>query len=165
MTSKHAFITLLILATLFSCSSKNEEIDFKYTTSDLKKINNDDSKTWIVDKFYLNFENEILSEFNDCYLDDSFTFYHNKEQAETNLGSKSCFYKNPTEQYATLSLKFYEETGKIFLNVSRGESLDNNFKTRLFILELKELSETRMLFASGDDPSNYGKTIIFTANK
>lgn len=165
MKNIYVFLSIFTSLLLFNCSKENEEIDFKYTTSDLKKINNDDSKTWIVDKFYLNFENEILSEFNDCYLDDSFTFYHNKEQAETNLGSKSCFYKNPTEQYATLSLKFYEETGKIFLNVSRGESLDNNFKTRLFILELKELSETRMLFASGDDPSNYGKTIIFTANK
>ncbi|WP_149025852.1 hypothetical protein [Polaribacter sp. BM10] len=163
---KKIYVLLSIFTTLllFNCSKENNEIDFKYTAADLKKINDDSSKTWTVNQFYLNFANDILSEFNDCYVDDTFTFYHNKEQVEATLGNTSCFYPNPTEQYATFTLNFYEKTGKIFLNVSRGESLENNFKTRLFILELKEFSETKMIFASGDAPNNYGKTIVFTAN-
>ena len=161
---KHIYFSILLLSTLFlyNCSKDDNELDVRYNTNDLQKLHANSSKTWVVESFFETYETNVLSEFNDCYTDDEFTFFENKNEAEASLGTVSCFYDNPTDQQATFTYKFYDDIGKVYLNVSRGESLDEKFTSRLFILELEEITETRMVFASGEYP-NYGKTIVFTA--
>ena len=91
-----------------------------------------------------------------------YTFFYDTNEAQVTLGNTSCFYNDPTEQVGRLTYSFYEDSGKIFINSSRGESLDKNFRTELFILGLEELSETKMVFTAGESP-NYGKTLVFKA--
>ena len=161
---KHIYFSILLLSTLFlyNCSKDDNELDVRYNTNDLQKLHANSSKTWVVESFFETYETNVLSEFNDCYKDDEFTFFENKNEAEASLGTVSCFYDNPTDQQATFTYKFYDDIGKVYLNVSRGESFNEKFTTRIFTLELEEISETRMVFASGEYP-NYGKTIVFTA--
>ncbi|MDX6745881.1 hypothetical protein SHK09_03675 [Polaribacter sp. PL03] len=162
---KHiTLITLLILTSfLYNCSKDNDEIDVRYTLKDLQKLHANSSKKWVIESFFQNYETNSLSEFNDCYTDDEFTFFYNKDEAKASLGNISCFYNTPTDQQATLTYQFYEDIGKVYLNVSRGENFNDKFRTRFFILELEELSEDRMVFTSGEAP-NYGKTIIFKSS-
>lgn len=161
---KHVYISLLILSTLFlyNCSNDDKYKDAKYTIDDLQKIHGNSSKTWKVEEFYQNYETGLLSEFNDCYIDDTYTFFYDKNEAQVTLGKATCFYNNPNEQDGRLTYSFYEDSGKIFFNISKGESLNKNFSTELFILGLEELSEKRMVFTAGESPY-YGKTLIFTA--
>ncbi|AOW16133.1 hypothetical protein LPB03_01060 [Polaribacter vadi] len=161
---KRIYSLVLIISTLFfsNCSKDDNELDVRYNTNDLQKLHANSSKKWLVESFFINYESNILSEYNDCYTDDEFTFFDDKKEVQTTLGNSSCFYDNPTDQQATLSYQFYDDIGKIYLNVSRGESFNEKFTTRIFTLELEEISETRMVFASGEYP-NYGKTIVFTA--
>ncbi len=161
---KRIYSLVLIISTLFlyNCSKDDNELDVRYNINDLQKIHANSSKKWVVESFFLNYESNVLSEFNDCYTDDEFTFFDDTNEVQTILGNNSCFYDNPTDQQATFTYKFYDDIGKVYLNVSRGESSDEKFTSRLFILELEELTETRMVFASGEYP-NYGKTIVFTA--
>ncbi|WP_405605008.1 hypothetical protein [Polaribacter sp. Asnod1-A03] len=161
---KHIYLLILTLSTLllYNCNKDDDELDVRFTIYDLQKIDNNSSKTWQVDSFYSNYNSNILSEFNDCYTDDSFTFYKDNNEAEADLGAISCFFNNPTEQAATLTYSFNELEGRIFINISRGESLNDDFKTRLTILELEELTENKMVFAAGDK-GNYSQTLILTA--
>ncbi|WP_282073773.1 hypothetical protein [Polaribacter atrinae] len=161
---KNIYIPLLILSTLFlyNCSKDDDGINEKYTLDDLQKIHGNSSKTWKVEAFYKTYENDLLSEFNDCYTDDAYTFFYDTNEAEVILGNASCYYDTPTEQDGRLTYSFNESTGKIFINISKGESLDENFKNTLTILGLEKLSETRMLFTGGDYPY-YGKSLVFTA--
>ena len=160
---KQYYALLLIFSTLFfyNCSKDDIFNEVKYTADDLQKIHGNSSKTWKVEAFYQNYETGLLSEFNDCYIDDAYTFFYDKNEAQVTLGSTSCFYNNPTEQGGSLTYSFYEDSGKIFINVSKGESLNENFRTELFILGLEELNETKMVFTAGESPY-YGKTLIFT---
>ncbi|WP_405566260.1 hypothetical protein [Polaribacter sp. Asnod6-C07] len=155
------FVLSILSILLFSCS-KDDEIEAGFTSIDLQKIDGNSTKTWQVERFYSNYDSNILSEYNDCYTDDTFTFYKDNNEAEANLGAVSCFFDNPTEQAATLTYSINESEGRVFLNVSRGESFNNSFQSRLTILELQELTENRMLFASGDK-GNYMQTLILTA--
>ncbi|MBU3012053.1 hypothetical protein KO506_11615 [Polaribacter vadi] len=161
MKTYKVFVLSILSILLFSCS-KDDEIETGFTSIDLQKIDGNSSKTWQVDSFYSNYNSNILSEYNDCYTDDTFTFYKDKNEAEANLGTVSCFFDNPTEQAATLTYSINELNGRVFLNVSRGESFNNDFRSRLTILELEELTENRMLFAAGDK-GNYMQTLILTA--
>lgn len=161
MKISNIFVLSILSILLFNCS-KDDEIETGFTTIDLQKIDGNSSKTWQVDSFYSNYNSNILSEYNDCYTDDTFTFYKDKNEAEANLGTVSCFFDNPTEQAATLTYSINELNGRVFLNISRGESFNNDFQTRLTILELEELTENRMLFASGDK-GNYLQALILTA--
>ncbi|QVY66538.1 hypothetical protein [Polaribacter sp. Q13] len=161
---KHIYLLLLILTSLllYNCSKDDKEIDVRYNVDDLQKIHGNGSKTWKVEGFYKTYENDLLSEFNDCYTDDTYTFFYDKNEAQVTLGNNSCYYDNPTEQDGRLTYNFYEDIGEIFINISKGESLDENFRTELTILGLTELSETRMVFTAGENPY-YGKTIVFTS--
>ncbi|QXP67998.1 hypothetical protein [Polaribacter sp. AHE13PA] len=161
---KNIYIFLLILTTLFlyNCSKDEKAIDVRYTINDLQKIHGNGSKTWKIEGFYKTYENDLLSEFNDCYTDDEYTFFYDTNEAQVTLGNTYCYYDNPTEQDGRLTYSFHESTGKIFINISKGESLDENFRNMLTILSLEELSETRMVFTGGEYPY-YGKTLVFTS--
>ncbi|AUC23073.1 MULTISPECIES: hypothetical protein [Polaribacter] len=161
---KHVYIFLLIISSLFlyNCSKDDKDIDVRYTIDDLQKIHGNSSKTWKVEAFYKTYENDVLSELNECYTDDEYTFFYDKNEAQVTLGNISCYYDNPTEQEGRLTYSFYEDSGKIFINISKGESLNENFRTELTILGLEELSETRMVFTAGDYPY-YGKALVFTS--
>ena len=161
---KQFYISLLILSTLFlyNCSKDDKGMNVRYTINDLQKIHGNSSKLWKVEAFYKTYENDLLSELNECYTDDTYTFFYDKNEAEVTLGNISCYYDNPTEQDGRLTYSFYEDSGKIFINISKGESLNENFRTEFTILGLEELSETKMVFTAGEYPY-YGKTLVFTS--
>ncbi|WP_158837744.1 hypothetical protein [Polaribacter sp. L3A8] len=159
---KKLYVFLLIVTTLSLSNCSKEDIDARYTIDDLQKIHGNSSKKWKVEAFYKTYENDVLSEFNECYTDDAYTFFYDTNEAQVTLGNISCYYDNPTEQDGRLTYNFYEDTGKIFINISKGESLDENFRNMLTILSLEELSENRMVFTGGESPY-YGKTLVFTA--
>ncbi|WP_299670175.1 hypothetical protein [uncultured Polaribacter sp.] len=155
------FLITITALLLYNCSNSDDNIiDVRYSVEDLEKIHGNSSKTWKVENFYQDYEANILSDLNDCYKDDVFTFFKNTGEVKAELGTIACFGNNPTEQYATFEYTFYAEEGRFFLNVSRGESFNGNFKVKFFILELEELEEDKMIFTSGEAP-NYGKTIVF----
>ena len=161
MNNYRIFFFSILSILLFNCNSESD-LDVLFTNADIVKIDGNSSKTWKVEYYYNNYNSKILNELNDCFVDDTFTFYKDNNIAEAKLDNISCFFNNPTEEAASLKYTLDNSRGRIFINISRGESFNGKFQSRLTILELQELSDNRMLFASGEK-GNYMQTLILTA--
>lgn len=142
------FCFSLVLLSLFftSCSSDDTPAN-QFTAQDLSIIHNDSESTWRIVAFYSNYDQRTLHDFNDCYVDDQYTFKADTEDVEATLGELGCYWDEPEEAAATVSYSFNPENGRITLNHGRGESNGNEFASNFFFIQLLELSEARMLFA------------------
>lgn len=156
------FFLLSILAILFFSCSEDQILEESYTEKDLEKIHGGDFKTWKIEGLYVNYESNWLSEYNDCYTDDLFTFTKDSNEAIGDLGSEHCFVNNPEQAITTLTYTLYEEDGTIMLNVSKTEFHEDVYQSRFFNLALKELTERKMFFAVSES-GVYKKTLILTA--
>ncbi|SFZ91657.1 hypothetical protein SAMN05428642_102195 [Flaviramulus basaltis] len=164
---KIKFLLLLttILLIAISCSNSDDTVvEISYSAEDLQKMHSNSSKSWRIDNFYDDYEQNILSDFNDCYKDDTFNFFKDTNIIETQLGDMPCVSIIGNQEIATITYNFYENTGEVFINVTRSETNGTNFKTLFFLLELEELSDTKMVFSSGEK-GNYGKTLVFVSKK
>ncbi len=146
------FCLSLILLSLFfaSCNSDDSPVN-QFTAQDLSLIHGDAEKTWRITAFYSNYDQRILHNFNDCYLDDQYIFKAVTEDVEAILGQSGCYWDMPDEAAATVSYSFNPENGRIMLNHGRGESRGDDFASNFFFIQLQELSESRMLFADDID--------------
>ncbi|GAB5524684.1 MAG: hypothetical protein Roseis2KO_25560 [Roseivirga sp.] len=145
------YFSLILLSLFFASCSRDDTPADQFTPQDLSLIHDDSEKTWRITAFYSNYDQRILHDFNDCYMDDQYTFKASTEDVETLLGQQGCYWINPDEAAATISYSFNPENGLITLNHGRGESNGNEFASNFFFIQLLELSETRMLFADDID--------------
>lgn len=141
---------VLISCFLASCSSDDTPVN-QFTAQDLSLIHGDSEKTWRITAFYTNYDQKSLHPFNDCYVDDQYTFKADTEDVEAILGELGCYWDEPDEAVATVSYFFNQDNGHITLNHGRGEARDDDFASSFFFIQLQELSETRMLFADDID--------------
>ena len=101
-------------------------------------------------------------------LDDTFTFYHDSDQAIETLGAVSCHGDYPEEAQTRLTYSFNKEMEEITLTIDIAESYGNNLSSSFAeysdstTLKLRELSASRILFAKTDEEGNYTETLIFT---
>lgn len=140
------FLLALVSSCLVSCSADDTPAN-RFTAKDLSIIHNDSESTWRIVAFYSNYDQRILHDFNDCYMDDQYTFKADTEDVEATLGQFGCYWEEPEEAEANVSYFFNADNGHITLHHGRGEARGNDFASNFFFIQLQELSNTRMLFA------------------
>jgi hypothetical protein len=154
-------IPLIILCIVFTACSKNDDDNSYeiYTIEDLNLLHNNSSKTWKLGAYYERYDNR-LSPLNDCFIDDSYIFKTDNE-VEVISGSENCYFGN--SEIAEAKYTFYTEEGMVFFTMIRGEITDDLVRSKSFSLQLIELKENRMVFASGDK-RDYKRALIFVKN-
>ncbi|MCE7994972.1 MAG: hypothetical protein HEP71_23545 [Roseivirga sp.] len=141
---------VLVSCFLASCSSDDTPVD-QFTAQDLSLMHSDSEKTWRITAFYTHYDQRTLHPFNDCYVDDQYTFKADTEDVEAMLGQQGCYWDAPEQAVATVSYSFNPDNGRITLNHGRGEGQGDDFASNFFFIQLQELSDTRMLFADDID--------------
>ncbi|WP_077401576.1 hypothetical protein [Cellulophaga omnivescoria] len=155
---KLSILSLLILIITTSCSSDDDNASQElYSTEDLSIMHNNSSKTWKLEAYFIDYNSKQKSEQNDCLVDDIYTFKPNGI-IEIVAGLENCNYGD--NEIAEAEYRFYEDEGHLFATMLRGEITNNLVKSTSFSLQLIELTENRMVFASGDK-DNYKKSLIF----
>lgn len=155
---KLSILSLLILIITTSCSSDDDNASQElYSTEDLSIMHNNSSKTWKLEAYFIDYNSKQKSEQNDCLVDDIYTFKPNGI-IEIVAGLENCYYGD--NEIAEAEYRFYEDEGHLFATMIRGEITNNLVKSTSFSLQLIELTENRMVFASGDK-DNYKKSLIF----
>lgn len=152
--------TALLCLGLVGCKSDDDPPKIKFTTEQLKMVFGSSQKKWRIIAHYDDYSYNRLNNFNDCYKDDLYIFKADTEEVEVTLGELGCYWLEPEEQVANVSYFYYEEEGRFYIEHSRGESNGNHFASIFFMLELEEISETRLLFAAGDK-GEYSKALEF----
>ncbi|MGW8122650.1 hypothetical protein ACV07N_08305 [Roseivirga echinicomitans] len=153
-----AFLILLVLAT--ACKSDDDLPSIKFTKEQLIMVYGDSEKSWRVKGHYENFSYNRLSDFNDCYKDDVYTFKAESKEVAVILGDLGCYWSQPDQQLATVSYFYDEDSGRFFMEHSRGEAKGEHFASQFFMLELSEIAENRLLFSAREN-GRYTKAILF----
>ncbi|KOF02516.1 hypothetical protein OB69_12150 [Roseivirga seohaensis subsp. aquiponti] len=156
---KYFLAILLSFTFLMGCKNDDDSPKIKFSAEQLKMVYGDSQKSWRVTAHYDNYAYTQFSAFNDCYKDDIYTFKAETEEVEVTLGSLGCYWASPDEQVATVSYFYVEDEGRFYLEHGRGEGSGVHFASKFFILELEEISETRLLFAAGEK-GRYSKALI-----
>lgn len=155
---KLSILSLFILIITVSCSSDDDDASQElYSSEDLTILHNNSSKTWKLDAYYLDYNSKQKSEQNDCLVDDIYTFKPDGI-IEVVAGLENCYYRD--NEIAEAEYSFYEDEGRLYITIIRGEITNNLVKSTSFTLQLIELTENRMVFASGDK-NNYKISLIF----
>lgn len=156
---KLSILSLFILIITVSCSSDDDDDASQelYSSEDLTILHNNSSKTWKLDAYYLDYNSKQKSEQNDCLVDDIYTFKPDGI-IEVVAGLENCYYRD--NEIAEAEYSFYEDEGRLYITIIRGEITNNLVKSTSFTLQLIELTENRMVFASGDK-NNYKISLIF----
>ncbi|MDO6490180.1 MULTISPECIES: hypothetical protein [unclassified Cellulophaga] len=158
--SKLLLLSLFILITTASCSSDDDDASQElYTQEDLSIMHNNSSKTWQLEAYYSDYNYKQKSKQNDCLVDDIYTFKPDGI-IEVVAGLENCYYGD--NEIAEAEYRFYEDEGLLYITIIRGEVTEDLVKTTSFSLHLIELTENRMVFASGDK-DNYKISLIFIA--
>tara|TARA_R110002050_G_scaffold16719_1_gene50464 strand:+ start:116740 stop:117225 length:486 start_codon:yes stop_codon:yes gene_type:complete len=154
---KLPLLVTFLLIVITACTKDDDDFLYEtYTSEDLKLLHNNSSKTWKLEAHYVMYDNWV-SEQNDCLVDDTYIFKI-KNEVEVISGNENCYYG--ASEIAEAQYSFYEETGKFFLTMIRGEITEDLVKSTSFTLQLMELEENRMLFAAGEK-GDYQKTLVF----
>jgi len=160
MQAPKYFLAIILSIIVFTaCKSDDDSPKIKFTAEQLKMVFGDSEKSWRVTAYYANYSHNQLSDFNDCYKDDVYTFRADSEELEVTLGDLGCYWAEPDEQVATVKYFYDETTGKFILEHGRGETSGNHFASQYYLLELEEISETRLFFGSGDK-GKYSRVIV-----
>lgn len=161
---KSVFFVCFLLLSLFACSSDEEPLfKDKYTAEDLAKLDGGDFKQWELIAFYDNHNQKILSAKNACFIDDIFVFQKGLNEIQVIPGEVGCNNVNPEDETTTASYEFYEQEGIVFISISKASTVNGVIKNNFFSLQLVELSDNQMIFASGEK-GNYGMALVFVTN-
>lgn len=160
---KFTLLVSVFLFSLFGCNS-DDDIPFqtKYSSEDLVKLFGGDSKHWGIQAFYDNYNQKIFNDKSDCYTDDTFVFQKGSNEIMVILGQESCNLGDPEDEITTASYEFYENDGLIFISIGKAVSVNGAIKNTFFSLQLVELTDTQMIFASGGK-GDYKSAIVFIA--
>lgn len=146
--------------TMFSCNSnKDDSPSLKFTTEQLNMLHGGTEKSWRIIGLYENYSANSLSDFNECFRDDTYIFKSDTDQVEVALGSSYCYWSSPDEAVANVEYSYDELEGRVFLNQHRGERFGDAFTSRFFFLELEEMTASRLVFSDKRD-GKYLKTTI-----
>nr|WP_091695906.1 hypothetical protein [Algoriphagus locisalis] len=161
---KSIFFASFILLTLFACTTDEEPLfQEKYTADDLVKLYGDDFKQWELQAFYDNYNQKRLSDRNACFVDDFFVFQKDSKQINVTPGEVGCDNVAAEDEITTASYEFYEEDGFVFISIAKASSVNGVIKNKFFSLQLVELSDKEMIFASGEK-GNYEMALVFVAS-
>ena len=156
------FIGFTLLC-LFSCAAKEQPFfQDKYTSADLLKIHGGHLKDWRIEAFYENYKQKVPSQKNACFIDDSYVFQIGTNEIQVKPGEISCSNVDAADELTSASYSFYEEEGLLFISISKAFSINGVIKNNFFSLQLVELSDTHMIFASGEK-DNYEMALVFEA--
>lgn len=160
---KSTLLVSVFLFSLFGCNS-DDDIPFqtKYSSEDLVKLFGGDSKHWGIQAFYDNYNQKIFNDKSDCYTDDTFAFQKGSNEIMVILGQESYNLGDPEDEITTASYEFYENDGLIFISIGKAVSVNGAIKNAFFSLQLVELTDTQMIFASGGK-GDYKSAIVFIA--
>ncbi len=157
---RYTFYLLLTLM-LFACENNGDDKPtLEFTQEQLQFMHGGSEKIWRITQLVREASRSRLSQLMPCHVDDPYTFKSGSGDVEVTLGDESCFWQDPDRELSEVVYLYSEETGELFLEHARGEEKDSEFSQISYVLKLRELSETRMLFASGT-PNNYGRVMIF----
>ncbi|KYG76184.1 hypothetical protein EV198_3310 [Roseivirga ehrenbergii] len=159
---KYFLVILLSFTFLMGCKNDDDSPKIKFSAEQLKAVYGNSQKSWRVTAYYTNYSNNELSDFNDCYKDDVYIFKADNQEVEVVLGELGCYWPEPDEQVATVKYFYDEPTGKFIIEHSRGETSGDLFASQYYLLELEEMSETRLLFGSGEN-GKYSRAIVLEA--
>jgi hypothetical protein len=153
--------TLVFFLFLVACQSDDAPVaELKFTKDQLQTLHGESGRTWKVSVVYENYSQTEFSRFNNCYKDDLYTFSSDTTAVEVSLGSVRCFWPDATAESATVNYMYDEQSGRVFLEHGRAEQNGGFFYSHFFVMELVELSENRVFFASGEN-GRYSKAIVF----
>ncbi|MEB2776072.1 hypothetical protein SYJ56_12185 [Algoriphagus sp. D3-2-R+10] len=162
-TLKTALLVSVFLFSFFACNSDDEgSFQIKYSSEDLVKLTGEDFKHWGIQAYYANYNQKILHDKSTCYTDDIFVFQNGSNEIMVIPGEVSCNLGEPEDEITTASYEFYEEDGLIFISISKAVSVNDVIKNTFFSLQLVELTDTQMIFASGEK-GDYKVAIVFVA--
>lgn len=162
-TIKISLFVCIVLAGLFACGSEDDDFfQIKYSSNDLVKLHGDDTKHWIVEGYYSNYNQKTLQEKNACFIDDTYMFQKGSNEITVIPGEVSCDQNYPEDEVIAASYTFYEEDGVVFISIGQSVVVNDIVKNTFFSLQLVELSDSHMIFASGEK-GNYMKAIVFVA--
>lgn len=153
---KSPILLIFLLIFVTACHTDDDASPENYTLEDLGVLHNNSSKTWQLEAYYQNYDNQ-LSDQNDCLIDDSYIF-KTDNAVEVISGNVNCYYGD--SEIAEATYAFYQEQGEVWLTMIRGKITDNIVSSKSFSLKLIELKEDRMVFSSGDKQS-YKTALIF----
>ncbi|MFC5627164.1 hypothetical protein [Algoriphagus winogradskyi] len=158
------FIASFILLSLTACSSDEDPLfQDKYTSEDLIQLHGVDQKNWRIEAYYDNYNQKVLSAKNACFVDDIYVFQKGTKTVQVVPGEISCSEVEPENEITTASYEFYEQEGLIFISISKASLVNGVIKNNFFSLQLVELSNSKMIFASGEK-GNYEVAIVFSAS-
>jgi hypothetical protein len=156
------FVSVLLFI-FFECNSDDESsFQTKYTAEDLAKMSGDNSKQWSIQAYYDHYNQKILNAKSACYTDDIFVFHKGMNEILVTAREVTCYDGSAEDEITTASYEFYEEDGPVFISIGKAISLNGVTKNTFFSLQLVELSNDEMIFASGDK-GNYQMAIVFVA--
>lgn len=156
---RYVYYFLLILA-LFGCDKKDAEPTLEFTQDQLMQMHGGSEKIWRIKQLIRDDSRSRLSQLKSCHVDDTYTFKSDSRDVAVTLGDESCFWEDADRELTDVFYFYSEESGELFLNHARGAEKDSAFSQLSYVLKLREISETHMLFASGQ-PNNYGRVMIF----
>ena len=160
---KRNIFCVLIALVLFGCKDDDSvQSTLDFTQEQVLLMHGGSEKTWRVKQLFSEYSRSRLSQLMPCHVDDTYTFKANTGDVLVTMGDESCFWDNPDQELSDVLYTYYEESGELFLDHARGEVKDAESSQIFYILKLREISETEMLFANGA-PGNYGRAILFEA--
>jgi hypothetical protein len=163
MSTLKLAIPLILLLIIFTGCDLYEIEDNRFdiiTSKDLSLIHNNSSKTWKLEAYYDEHENNLLHSKNDCYTDDTYIFKTYNE-VEVIRGGESCHDGN--SEIAEGTYLFYAESGTFFFTMFRSRIINDTVRRTFMSLKLIELKENRMVFSTGNK-NNYLRALIFVKN-
>lgn len=148
---------------MFCCNSNRDDSpSLKFTSEQLVTLHGGAEKSWRIVAVYENYSANSLSNFNECFIDDIYTFKSDTDQVEVALGSSYCYWSSPDEAVANVEYSYDEVEGRIFLTQHRGEGLGDAFTSQFFFLELEEMTANRLVFTDKRDGKYLKTTILET---
>lgn len=158
---KSILFASILLISLVSCNTDDEPVfQDKYTSEDLIRLHGADLKEWKIMAFYDDFNQKTNSSRSACFTDDIFVFQKGTNEIQVTPGEVSCSNIDPEDEITTASYEFYEQEGLVFISISKASSVNGVIKNTFFSLQLVELSNTEMIFASGEK-GNYKMALVF----
>jgi hypothetical protein len=159
---KTVFVSVFLVI-FFACNSDDDfSFQSKYTAEDIDKMSGDNSKKWSIQAYYDHYNQKVLNAKSGCHTDDIFVFQKGSTEIQVTRGEVSCYEGSAEDEITTASYDFYEENGQIFISIGKAVSLNGVTKNTFFSLQLVELSNDHMIFASGEK-GNYQVALVFVA--
>tara|TARA_R110002020_G_scaffold183023_1_gene378907 strand:- start:558 stop:1055 length:498 start_codon:yes stop_codon:yes gene_type:complete len=158
---KSILFASVLLISLVSCNSDDEPVfQDKYTSEDFIQLHGADLKEWRIMAFYDDFNQKTISSRSACFTDDIFVFQKGTNEIQVTPGEVSCSNVDPEDEITTASYEFYEQEGLVFISINKASSVNGVIKNTFFSLQLVELSDSQMIFASGEK-GNYQMALVF----